>query len=169
MIPEIRYADKIIVGVVYKAKWFWYVSEKEFWFMDLVKLNQAFLKRGYTTDMTDFSARFNIPIVNEETVEQFLVAMAPYQTDVTTLSIIFVNYLPAKSWDDIIEMCPSLLLDFDRKKLWSLFPEPASFENYVPDGWQGEYADFLQEVPKEQKYWIIDGNNYFEKFVNILE
>src|SRR4051794_30187263 len=123
MMPEISYADNIIVGVIHKTKWFWYVSEKELWFMDLVKFSQAFVNKGHNADMTNFSERFNIPVINEETVEQFLAEIEQYHTDVTTLSIIFLDHLPASTWDDVIEMCPSLLIDFDHKKLLSLFPE----------------------------------------------
>ena len=58
-------------------------------------------------------------------------------------------------------LMPSLIVDFDSKILLSYFPEPASFESYTPDGWIGKYENFLDEVPVEEKYWIINNKDYF--------
>jgi hypothetical protein len=43
----------------------------------------------------------------------------------------------------------------------SYFPEPASFENFIPDGWKGFYENFLDKVPMQERYWVIDGIDYF--------
>lgn len=42
-----------------------------------------------------------------------------------------------------------------------MFPEPASFEHYMPQDWIGSYADFLDRVPEEQRYWEMDGSSLF--------
>jgi len=33
-----------------------------------------------------------------------------------------------------------------------MFPEPASYEEYVPEEWQGKYEDFTELIPESQKY-----------------
>ena len=157
----LEYAVDIIVGVIFQSQWSWYVSEKEFWFMDLSKFRQAFINRGYSELTPNYSWRFNIPSLNENTAEQFFNSMEKYHIDTTTLSELILAKPFTNCWDDISELCPSLLLNFERKSLKSLFPEPASFEHYVPDGWHGEYSDFLSEIPKQQRYWIIEGRDYF--------
>ncbi|MBQ6462179.1 MAG: hypothetical protein IJJ59_02505 [Pseudobutyrivibrio sp.] len=49
---------------------------------------------------------------------------------------------------------PSLYIDFDNKQLISYYAEPESFEDFVPDGWTGEYREFENQIPENQKYWI---------------
>src|SRR5205807_1298043 len=87
--------------------------------------------------------------------------MNRYRVDKNTLEELLLDKTPISSWDDVAELCPSLLIDFDRKRLMSLFPEPASFEDYVPEGWSGEYGNFLDQVPEEQRYWTINGKDVF--------
>jgi len=54
-------------------------------------------------------------------------------------------------------------VDFDEKTFYLLFPEPASFEEYVPSGWKGTYEDFTGLIPKIEKYWVNkDGENLLE-------
>ena len=56
--------------------------------------------------------------------------------------------------DDLLDYSPSLYIDLDHKTLNSLFPEPASYEDYVPDTWEGKYEDFTQYISSENRYWI---------------
>jgi hypothetical protein len=37
------------------------------------------------------------------------------------------------------------------------------FEIYVSDGWIGIYRDFRSEIPTEARYWMVNGQNLFEK------
>ena len=161
MLPKIEYGVDVIVGVRYGAEWRWYVSDKYYWFLDLVKMRDASRAHGYVTDgVTGFADRFGIAIVTEDTAELFLAAMEPHRVDKAMLRALLESRLPIKSWEDVIDVLPSLLVDFDSKRLLSSFPEPASFEYYVPQGWNGAYIDFLAEVPEDQRYWIINGHDY---------
>ena len=49
---------------------------------------------------------------------------------------------------------PSLYVDFDKKKLYSMYEEPASYEDYVPIDWYAKYENFLNLIPIEKCYWI---------------
>ena len=48
---------------------------------------------------------------------------------------------------------PSLYVDFDRKELFSIYSEPASYEDYVPPGWKSDFKSFVDLIPKEYCYW----------------
>lgn len=167
MIP-VEYAQNIIVGVIFQTKFEWYVSEKEIWFLDLKKHMQAYTDKGYPPrNPDDFSGRFDIPIVNEETAQIFLKAMEQYKVKRDELSDLLITTISKTDReeddiDDLLDFVPSLFVDFDTKRFLSSFPEPASFEYYVPDGWFGEYKIFAHELPLTEKYWVINGVDYFK-------
>ena len=71
--------------------------------------------------------------------------------------------LVENQFDYVLELSPAIYVNFDRQELISLFPEPASYEEYVPDGWKGTYGDFTSEIPVNLRYWVIDGENYLAK------
>ncbi len=99
------------------------------------------------------------------TVVMFLENMEQYKVDRLALSKMLVEKISiAASWEDVVDLCPVLMVNFDQRKLQSLFPEMIKFEDYLPDGWNGQYYDFYPEIPQEQRYWIIDGIDYFTKF-----
>lgn len=43
-----------------------------------------------------------------------------------------------------------------------MYPEPASYEEYVPNHWIGVYEDFTNLVPTNQTFWI---NHKGKKFI----
>ena len=66
-------------------------------------------------------------------------------------------FLQAKEDNDeswAYDFRPSLYVDFDSRKLFSLYSEPASYEDFVPNKWVGEFFDFLNLVPESEKYWV---------------
>ena len=70
---QIEYGETIIVAVVFHNKWSWYVTEKEYWFLDLTKLEKAFLIKGYgLPNLGDYSDRFDIGILDENSADKFL-------------------------------------------------------------------------------------------------
>jgi hypothetical protein len=134
--------------------------------MDLPKFEQAFINAGYQISRDRYyDERFNIPVLNEHTVDRFLAEMGEYEVERGILSQFVLERQPNSDWYEINDLCPALLIDFDQKKLSSLFPEPASFEEYVPDGWIGEWKNFLDAVPVDSRYWVINGVDYFERFL----
>lgn len=148
---EIKYAEDLIVLVRLDKKFFWYISDKELWIMDYKKYAQSF-----DANDNDFSERFDIGILDNSTVEDFLKHMKKYRTTVTTLTKEIEKYIPLKDWDEVCHLFPTLYIDFDKQKIFSLYPESLSFEDYVPTGWTGEYEDFYNLIPMDQKYWVID-------------
>ncbi|WP_017814732.1 hypothetical protein [Paenibacillus shenyangensis] len=157
MTIPVSYGENIIVAVRLEGSWSWYVTEKEYWFMDLPRFEQAFAHKGHTLSAdTDYDYRFHIPVLNENTVHTFLKCIQEEQFSVADLHAGFIAEVNKHGGDSefVAGWTPSLLLDFDQRQLFSYFPEPASFEQYVPDGWTGHYENFMEQLPDEQKYWL---------------
>lgn len=160
MLNKPKYAENIIALVKYKKSYRWFVTDKEIWFLDMKKLISSYQNKGFEIpDTNDFSERFGIGIVNEDTVEEFLQIINEFEVSNEELS----QFLIQKSYSHISDMFPSLYIDFDNKKLISYYPEPASYEQYVPNGWLGKYEQFIEDVPQDYCYWIVNGENLFLK------
>lgn len=154
------YAENIIVLTLYKGTGQWFVSNKEFWYMDLRKLVKAFEDIGYKVpNPNDFSDRFDIDIINHNTVKKFLDEMSEYQVPCEELRGLLIE----NTSFEVMGLAPSLFIDFDSKNVYSYFPEPASFEKYIPDGWEGQYCDLTLLIPDEFKYWLVGNKNLFKK------
>ncbi|USB33409.1 hypothetical protein [Paenibacillus sp. YPG26] len=141
------YAQVLIVGVIFRGTWNWYITEREYWFLN--------------TEMED---RFGIEILDENTAEAFLTRIEDLKVSTLELAQTLNDLRDAfKSYDEVLEFIPAIYVNFDEKVLYSLFPEPMSFEDYVPDGWTGEYKDFLDEVPEQEQYWAAGGQHFFNE------
>lgn len=152
------YAENIIVLVKHKTVYKWFVADKEIWFLDLKKLAAAFFEKGFKLrNPDDFSDRFNIAIVNEDTAELFFQAINSFEVATEELKALLQHGM----YNHISDMVPSLYINVDDKALISCYPEPASYEDYVPNGWSGEYRPFSQDIPQHYCYWIINGKNLF--------
>jgi hypothetical protein len=164
---EPEYAQNIIVDVLFHSEWRWYVTDRDWWFLDHMKWRDAFTKRGYTVpNPDDFSNRFDIDILNENTAPAFLSKIEEYRVEAGELSEKLIQRWSIITSDgedyDILDFSPSLFVDFDHRILYSMYPEPASYEHHTPNGWTGEYKDFTSLVPANQKYWMVGEKNYFK-------
>lgn len=164
MFPEPEYAQQIVVGVMFHGTFAWYVTRKEYWYLDYPKYDRAFLAAGYKSDtLGDYSLRFGIGILNEDTAEQFLSRIEDRRVPTSALSEMMIARGKADEGDDMLDFLPCLFVNFDQKQLLSQYPEMIAFENYVPDGWIGEYRDFTPEVPEDMRYWMAGEHNLFYK------
>jgi len=180
MLLEPAMTENIIVGVMWKGRFRWYVTEKEIWFMDSNKMKTADEKKwkeyGLPLSNLVYGAedpeREGIPILDENTIELFSLRIEKYAVTVDELRELLEFCIATESRVDVFyDFLPSLYLDFDNRCLYSMYTEPASFEDYVPQNWKGEYFSFLDIIEKDQRYWqsndtIIfdfkegDGNDY---------
>lgn len=161
---QVEYGENIIVAVVFRNKWSWYVTEKDYWFLDLIKLEKAFLNKGYgLPNLGDYSDRFDIGVLDENSLDKFLNEISELKVSLVELRELVLKLACSSIESESFptELTPSLLVDFDNKLLMSCFPEPASFEDYVPNSWKGLYENFLDKVPMQERYWVIDGIDYF--------
>lgn len=158
---EPLYAENIIVAVIYKNEFRWYVTDKELWFLDYNKLDNAYKNLGISIEDNDETEERNgIKVLDHENVEVFLVRINQYKTTKEELNYLLLENIKRKNaGEDLLDFSPILLINFDNKILYSMFPEPASYENYVPKDWSGTYEDFTEFIPTAEKYWIDKFNN----------
>ena len=157
---EPSYDEIIIVAITFKNKLNWYIADKFLWIMNLEMLSKEDLD-NYFEDEELKSKRYDIRILSEENIEKFLTKIKEYKLDENVLRLKILNRLE-KQDDEIDEYYPVLMMDFDNKILYSQYPEPFSFENYIPNGWEGKYDSFFENIKEENKYWIYKGKNLLE-------
>lgn len=156
-----KYAENIIVGIKRKKGFEWYITECDEWILDINKYANAFEENGFAFDKEfALSIRGNIDIINEETIDSFLM---PYKENVVSTEELR-DMIRKKAYEGtILALKPSLYIDFEERELLSLFPEALAFEKYVPEHWSGKYEDFTENIPAEERYWIIDGENMIDE------
>ena len=152
--PE--YSANIIVYLIVGDTGNWYVTEKETWFLNREKFASAFGVEPTQQDI-DFSRSVasgdSALLLNE--IEKFRV-------NATELKELISIYPPIEEGDDLLEMFPSLFVDFNQKKLLNLFPEPSGkFHDFPPEGWDASDDNFFNLIPESHKYWVIDNKNVF--------
>ncbi|WP_338782148.1 hypothetical protein [Metabacillus sp. FJAT-52054] len=154
MLLEPVYGQNIIVGFIFNQHFNWYVTYRELWFLDYQKFNAADKDTGFSYG--DFNnERNNIPVLDKTNALFFLNRIK--ELDSAALTQLLIDY---KDSEDLLDFSPALLVNFDCREFYSLFPEPASFEDYVPDGWSSQYFDFTGEILPEFKYWIDQSGVY---------
>ena len=52
------------------------------------------------------------------------------------------------------------MIDFDRLIFYSNYPESISFEEYIPNNWEGYLQRFDEQVLYEYRYWEDKNKNY---------
>ncbi|MBO4913412.1 MAG: hypothetical protein J5504_11895 [Butyrivibrio sp.] len=144
------YAENIMVLIKHCGCAEWYILDKDYCFLDYNKLEEAYRKKGYNVVIDD-APRFGIKVVNEFTQTSFLDNIQEYKIATEELRNMLTNEL---SFNDKLAYNPSILIDFENKVFKSYYAEPESFEDFVPDGWKGQYQDFTGDIPQNQRYWI---------------
>lgn len=151
----------IVVCTKHNASYVWFISDREYWFLDYEKFCKSFDPLD-----TDYSTRFDIGILDESSFEVFMKKASSYICTTAVLEEGFGKYIPLSDWDTCSHLFPSIFIDFDSKKLYSVYQESMSFENYVPKKWEGFYEDFYEIIPQHEKYWVIDGKDHFKELVS---
>lgn len=161
MVLEPLYSENIIVAVIYNNELKWYITDKELWFLDYNKLDNAYKNLGISIqDNNEPEERSGIKVLDNENVDVFLQRVDKYMATKEELNYLLLENIESKSeGEDLLDLSPVLLINFNNRTLYSMFPEPASYEEYVPEGWSGKYEDFTELIPKSEKYWIDKFNN----------
>lgn len=162
MIKTREYSVDIIVLIRHESKFSWYLCEKEYWIMDYENWEYKFSSKfKFKKVETRDPIRAGIEILNTQNWPAFKERITHWEVSNHELSELINEKLPINSWDEKGELFPSLFIDFDNKTLFSVFPEPTRFERYVPVNWIGKFEDFYLLIPAEEKYWVINGVDYF--------
>jgi len=179
MAVEPKYAENVIVAVANKREWVWYISARDLWLMDWRRWAEAW---GQNPDETDYSGRFDIQVLDTNTARLFFQQMGQYRVTTGYLRNLVTKVYDYKSLEgfsiqeqaellvDLWHLIPSLLLDFDNRTFTSNYPETDfTPEHFIPDGWMVKEASLFEIVPKEHRYWIIDGHDAMMHFSEILQ
>ena len=150
----------IIVGIKWRGQFAWYVSLKEMWFLDETESERAYeqwcKEKGLPLDFavsTD-DERYGLPVLNEENIDLFLPRISKFIIPTDELREYLKLAMGIKDRDDVLyEYMPSLYIDFDQKILYSMYTEPASFEDHVAANWHGYHRDFLDLIEPSEQFW----------------
>lgn len=158
-----KYAENIIVGVMFKKKFRWYCTDKSLWKMDYLRLyddyHDLYRSRGksemeFVKEVGSFgefsSSRFRIRLLERDTAKEFLKKI---ESDELASGELAYEFLRAESDEQRKALIPSLFVDFDRSEFYSQFPGEDEFLRYLPDGWRGAKADFSKLIPQDDRYW----------------
>lgn len=161
MVLEPLYAENIIVAVIYKDEFKWYVTDKELWFLDYNKLdNESETLDIGVEEEYEADERKGIKILNRDNADIFLQRINKDIATTEELNSLLCKCIESRTEsDEILNYSPVLLVNFDDEILYSMFPEPESYEEYVPKEWSSKYEEFTELIPKSQKYWIDKFNN----------
>ena len=147
MVLEPLYSENIIVAVIYNNELKWYITDKELWFLDYNKLDSAYENLGISIEDNDEpEERRGLKVLDNENIDIFLKRINKYVVTKEELNYLLLKNIGSNS-EDLLDLSPVLLINFNNKTLYSMFPEPASYEEYVPKGWSGKYEDFTELIP----------------------
>jgi len=164
MVPEPEYAQNIVVGVLFQHSFAWYITTRDYWYLDITKYKDALRAFGYPHPiLEDYSARFDIAILDEHTAESFLVHVVDQRVPASALTQMMLDRKVHDTYNDLLDFVPCFLVDFDQRQFSSLYPEMIRFERYIPEGWIGSFRDFLSDVPIEERYWIVNGEDLLHR------
>lgn len=152
------YDERIIVGVIYNNVFNWYITNKLLWIMNIEKLSLRDYKECFE-DKEFNENRKDINILSEKNIKLFLDRIDNYKICIDNLRLKILEEIEQHEDYVLEEYYPVLLLHFDKKIIYSQYPEPFGFENYVPDNWQGIYASFIELIEPENQYWIYKDRN----------
>ena len=140
--------EQFITYVIYKGCGKWYISDKEIWYLDYQKRIEEYRKIGreIKEEYID-EKRKDLLCIEENNVLLFLKRIEEDECSTGDLKNLFLQNQEEEDYR------PSLYVDFDKKLLYSMYIEPASYEDYVPVGWNAKYKSFLDIIPAEKRYW----------------
>ncbi|WP_107951132.1 hypothetical protein [Lysinibacillus parviboronicapiens] len=137
---EPNFPDYVIVLVKVNNSFHWYVTEKELWILNLLKLDNAFRKKMNEPIVDETVAedeRRGFELLDETNILDFMKVIKDFKVDSQEL-IDYYKVLENKEFSsrEILKKI-SFFIDFDKKCFYSFFLEPGSYEEYIPKGWDG--------------------------------
>lgn len=139
---EFSYPADVIVLIKYRNAFTWYMCEKELWVLDLTKLRRDFetklrmLNKVGNLDYVD-PEREGLLVVDTNNIGEFQARIEKYKVPFQKIKQYFLLYPEKHFYQNSDEILPDFYIDFDEKIFFSFFSEPGSFEQYIPDGWNG--------------------------------
>ena len=145
----------IVTLVKRQGAYQYYLSERDFWILD----DRRWAADEQGLENYDCSHRFGIPVVTEETSVQFLKEMSRFELSLSLIGYFYQQQLTHRDRNAALAYIPVLFVDFDLRRLLTIYDEFTMFEHYVPPGWVGEDRAFFGSVPKNLQYWVVAGTD----------
>ena len=164
--PE--YAENIIVGIFSKNIFNWYVLDKILCLLDLKYMTEKELEL-YMNNESCNSVRNNFITIDQNDVESFLPYIRKNMIMCQELQLMILDRLKNIDNCEIDDFFPVLYFDFDKKILYSQYPEYFDFESFLPEKWNFIYEDFSNLLNEENKYWIYKGKDIFDIGIKKIE
>jgi len=150
---EPDFSDNIVVLIKNNNVYTWYVSEKELWIMDLLKLYNAFRKKRklpLVNEIHEEGEREGYEILDCHNIGHFQTKMREYEVSYNELKEYYQLFSEVYMGGKQFRVFPSFFINFDSKIFISYFSEPGSYEDFVPDGWRGIYENEMNfDIIKE--------------------
>ncbi|OPD51766.1 hypothetical protein [Bacillus thuringiensis] len=130
----------------------WYITEPDLWYVDY---DQA----GYAPSEYR-EERKGIRILNETTIANFLERIEKYERFTEDIRLEFLRELRTNREEAYYDYNQCFFIDFDRLIFYSTYPESISFEEYIPNKWEGYLQRFDEQVLYKYRYWEDKNKNY---------
>lgn len=161
MLLEPKSLENIIIGLSVDNFFKWYVSPKDLWFLDRKKQADAYIKKFKEIGLKNIGGKIEevderkgMEVLDEHSFIEFIPIINKYSVSTNELrESLKLNLLTTSKQDTFYSFLPSLYVNVDKRELYSLYPEPASYEDFVPKNWSGIYEDFLSKIDWKEKYW----------------
>ncbi|WP_242615036.1 hypothetical protein [Paenibacillus solani] len=161
MLLEPKSLNNIIVGLLIDNFFKWYVSPKDLWFLDRKKLTDTYIKKfkeiglkNIGNNIEEVDERKGIEVLDEYSFREFTRRINKYSVSTDELrKLLKLNLLTKSKEEAYYSFLPSLYVNVDKRELYSLYPESASYEDFLPENWIGRYEDFLSKIDWKEKYW----------------
>ncbi|EJO5347051.1 hypothetical protein NRP93_001119 [Clostridium botulinum] len=154
MYLEPAYYEDVVVLVKYNEKYQYYVTDKELWSLDLSKLKVAFEIKGYKIELVE-DERMGFDVLTKEGYSIYKDKIKKYKVSYEELKEYYQLFqLTKQPYDDVREILPVFYINFDKDIFYSFYTEPGSYEDYIPNGWQGILTEeFEKIIPSNMVYW----------------
>ena len=160
--PEIN-----IVGVIANHQFNWYICSNDMWTMDIDKYIQAYQEAGLDVDFSYLpEIQQNLHVITKSNFESYLEMYKDDWLKVTVEELISMikrsmeeENLNSEIILEVKSLLPDLFIDFDKEEFYSNHLGMKNFERYVPNGWKVFSGRFDHLIPKEEQYWIEEGDN----------
>ena len=160
--PEIN-----IVGVIANHQFNWYICSNDMWTMDIDKYIQAYQEAGLNVDFSYLpEIQQNLHVITKSNLESYLEMYKDDWLKVTVEELISMikrsmeeENLNSEIILEVKSLLPDLFIDFDKEEFYSNHLGMKNFERYVPNGGKVFSGRFDHLIPKEEQYWIEEGDN----------
>jgi hypothetical protein len=149
--------EKVLAVICNGGQWAYYAAEVDIWVMDWEAWGRAFVSAGYSASLRDLAFRGGVSVLDENSVGRALGALENALVSEDSLRQSLRAKMPIVSWWDVSHLFPVVFIDFDSRRLFSVYSETLELQRYVPGGWTGVYDEFYEIIPVEHRYWIDGG------------